>query len=73
MVKIERLPSGSYRARVHLGGGKYKSITGKDKKDVQLRAAQLEADLTSQKPDKPDPMILSEAIENYIKLKKDIL
>ena len=39
MVKIERLPSGSYRARVHLGGGKYKSITGKDKKSVQLEAA----------------------------------
>ena len=47
MVKITRLPSGSYRARVHLGGGKYKSITGKDKKDVQLKAAQLEAACTA--------------------------
>ena len=32
MANISRLPSGSYRARVHLGGGKYKFITGKDKK-----------------------------------------
>ena len=29
MVKIDRLPSGSYRARVSLGDGKYKTFTGK--------------------------------------------
>lgn len=74
MVKITRLPSGSYRARVHLGGGKYKSITGKDKKDVQLRAAQLEADI-KQTADIPEEALLTlgEAMQKYIDSKSAIL
>lgn len=62
MVKIERLPSGSYRARVHLGGGKYKSITGKDKKAVQLEAAQIEAGIKSAQQSE-NGMTVSEALE----------
>ncbi len=74
MVKIERLPSGSYRARVHLGGGKYKSITGKDKKQVQLEAAKIEAGLTEAKgSDAPDTTTLGEYIDRYIELKNNIL
>jgi integrase len=79
MVKIERLPSGSYRARVHLGGGKYKSITGKDKKAVQLEAAQMEAEIEAQKNQKSKPanpyaeMTLGEAMDKYISLKNAIL
>lgn len=74
MVKIERLPSGSYRARVHLGGGKYKSITGKDKKSVQLEAAQFEAGVIEQKSaNEPDTSSLGEFIDRYIALKNNIL
>lgn len=73
MVKIERLPSGSYRARVHLGGGKYKSITGKDKKDVQLRAAQLEAGLKFIENTEQKPLTFSEAIDEYIRIKSESL
>ncbi len=74
MVKIERLPSGSYRARVHLGGGKYKSITGKDKKAVQLEAAQYEAGVIEEKnTNAPDTTTLGEYIDKYIELKNNIL
>ncbi len=76
MVKIERLPSGSYRARVHLGGGKYKSITDKDKKTVQLLAAQYEADIESAQAKEKDPnrgMTVGQAMERYIELKSAVL
>lgn len=74
MVRIDRLPSGSYRARVHLGGGKYKSITGKDKKEVQLRAAQLEAEIESQNAD-DNPysgITVAEAISGYINSRTNV-
>lgn len=76
MVKIERLPSGSYRARVHLGGGKYKSITGKDKKAVQLEAAQVEANIEAVIASEKDPnraITVGEAISKYIESKKNVL
>lgn len=73
MVKITRLPSGSYRARVHLGGGKYKSITGKDKKDVQLRAAQLEAEVEQAGDNESGHLTLAEAMLSYCETKKNVL
>lgn len=73
MVKITRLPSGSYRTRVHIGGGKYKSITGKDKKDVQLQAAQLEAEVAMTAASPKAAMTLSEAVDGYISQKQNVL
>ena len=75
MANITRLPSGSYRARVHIGGGKYKSITGKDKKALQLRAAQLEAEIESQNADDDiySGMTVAEAMEKYVEAKKNVL
>lgn len=76
MVKIERLPSGSYRARVHLGGGKYKSITGKDKKAVQLEAARYEADIEAAQARENDPnrgMTVGDAIDRYIDAKRNVI
>lgn len=74
MVKIQRLESGSYRARVHLGNGKYKSITGKDKKQVQLEAAQIEAGvLEANSNGAPDKITLGEYIDRYIELKNNVL
>lgn len=47
-MKIERLPSGTYRARVYIGRdsngkAKYKSITDKDKARLRIRIAEISA------------------------------
>ena len=73
MVKVDRLPSGNYRARVHLGNGKYKPFTGKDKKDVQLRAAQYEAECKIEQSLPEAKMTLGETIGRYIEQKTNVL
>ncbi len=75
MVRLQKLDSGSYRARVNMGNGKYKSFTGKDKRDVQLRAAQFEAQIKVERScENPyAAMTLSEAMEKYIESKENIL
>ena len=70
---IDRLPSGSYRARVLIGNNKYKTFSGKDKKDVQLRAAEFEAGLLSVSENAYDSMTLGEAMKKYIDSKSSIL
>mgnify|MGYP000681755786 CR=1 FL=1 len=57
---MDKLPSGSWRARVLIGENKYKTFSGKDKKDVQLRAAQFEAE---RKMDKPE-LVTVEHLDN---------
>ena len=74
MANITRLPSGSYRARVHIGGGKYKSITAPTRREAQLLAAQMEADLTSNAKIPEEARItLGEAMQKYIDSKSAIL
>lgn len=73
MVKVDRLPSGNYRARVHIGNGKYKSFSGKDKKDVQLRAAQYEAKVSIEEASDKPVMTVAEAMEKYVESKKNVL
>lgn len=73
MVKVDRLPSGNYRARVHLCNGKYKTFTGKDKKDVQLRAAQFEAERTMSVDMGNAAMTLEDAVNGYISQKQNVL
>ena len=73
MVKIDRLPSGSWRARINIGGGKYKTFTGADKKDVQLRAAEFEAGLISNNSLAPKSQSLGEVIDKYIESRKEVL
>lgn len=70
---MDKLPSGNWRARVHLGGGKYKTITGASKKDVQLKAAEFEAGLLSVSENAYDSMTLGEAMKKYIDSKNSIL
>lgn len=71
---IDKLPSGSWRARVLIGNNKYKTFSGKDKKDVQLRAAQFEAEQKVDKPDDPYAgMTVGEAMERYVEAKKNTL
>ena len=71
MVKIDRLPSGSYRARVSIGNGKYKSFTGKVKKDVQLQAAQYEMDHREQNQN--SGMTVNRAMRKYVDIKSEVL
>lgn len=73
MVKVDRLPSGNYRARVHIGNGKYKPFTGKDKKEVQLRAAQYEAEIEIANNSGESAMTLNDAIDGYISQKQNVL
>ncbi len=74
MVKIDRLPSGSYRARVNIGSGKYKTFTAKTKKEVQLKAAQFEAEMETF-PNKGTfyNLTVREAMEKYTEAKKNVL
>ncbi len=74
MVKVDKLPSGSYRARVNIGFGKYKTFTAKTKKEVQLKAFQFEADFeSSSSQNSYAALTVAEAVEKYIESKKNIL
>lgn len=73
MASINKLPSGTWRALVFVGYDdagkkKYKSLTGKTKKEVALIAAQLEKDISEGKAKLAEPtrMTVGEAIDKYI-------
>ena len=75
MVKAERLPSGSYRIKVldykdKDGKAHYRSFTGKNKKAVQLEAAQFEA---SRKDNRQGKITVYEAMERCVESKKNVL
>lgn len=75
MVKAERLPSGSYRIKVldykdEDGKAHYRSFTGKNKKTVQLEAAQFEA---QRKDNRAGNITVCCAMERYVESKKNVL
>lgn len=75
VVKVDRLPSGSYRARVldytdSEGKAHYKTFTGKNKKTVQLEAAQWEV---SRKDNRREKITVYEAMERCVESKKNVL
>lgn len=75
MPKIERMPSGSYHARVSLGrdqNGKrlYASITKPTKREVEKAIRALEAERSYQKKSN---LTLESAMEQYIDSKRNIL
>lgn len=69
MATARKLQSGNWRVRVHVGNGKYKSITASTKKEAELLAAQL---VFAQK-EKPLSITFGEAIERYISSKSNVL
>lgn len=76
MVKAERLPSGSYRIKVldykdENGKAHYRSFTGKNKKAVQLEAAQFEA--SRRGTDRRVDMTVGEALERCIEAKANVI
>lgn len=77
MVKIDRLPSGTYRARVHLGGGKYKTLTDKNEKELEKKLktynAKLTLGLVETTPPPSTEMTVAEAMDKYIASKNNIL
>ena len=74
-MTIDKLPSGTYRARVYIGkdpGGKkiYKSITDSDKRRLKRKAAALEAE--SIQP-VGGAMTIGQAITDYIAMRTPVL
>lgn len=72
-MKIEKLPSGSYRARVYLGkdaSGKpsWKSITGPDRNSVKRRAMEYQLSSSGAKTD-----TFGQAMEEYISMRSSAL
>lgn len=75
VVKIDKLPSGSFRARVldytdEEGKAHYRTFTGKNRRAVQLEAAQFEA---NKKGNRADNITVDEAITRYAEAKKNVL
>ena len=70
-MKIRRLPSGNYNARVEIttesGKRKWKSITGPDRQTVRQMIAEFE------KNGKETPPTIADAIDAYINAKKAVL
>lgn len=69
MATAKKLPSGSYRIRVHIGNGKYRSFTAPTKKEAEYIAARY---LQENKANTPD-MTVGEAIDRYISSKENVL
>lgn len=70
MAKAKRLPSGNYRTRVHIGGGKYKSFTAPTKKESEYMASQYL--MHNYKSDVSD-MYITDVVKKYIEIKTDSL
>ena len=72
MLKIpepEKLPSGSWRIRIQVGGQKY-SITDKDKKVAKQRAKEIYA---GAKADKYVPKTVKQAMDAFVESNSDVL
>ena len=64
LPKIERLPSGSYRAQIQIGGKRH-SITGATQKEVEREVAALKLEL-KRAPGKLSSGTIGSAVDNYI-------
>jgi integrase len=70
-VKIRRLSSGNYNARVYVGKDKagkrkYESITDPDKRIVAMRAAEISIEARKRKKTLAADLTIGEAIDKYI-------
>jgi integrase len=77
MASIDRLKSGTYRARIYLGkdhSGKprYKTITDPDKRRLRRRAAQIEADVNTA-VSSGAPTTIGAALTAYIASREPVL
>lgn len=78
MVKVTRLPSGNYNAKVYdytdeTGKRHYKSFTDPDKKTVATLAANYAKDKAPASASRPDDITLEVAMERYVESKKNVL
>lgn len=71
LPKIERLPSGSYRAQVQINGQRH-SVTGATEKEVEREVAALKLQL-KKAPIPANALTLSEAIDRYIETRTNVL
>ena len=71
LPKIERLPSGSYRAQIQIDGKRH-SITGSTQKEVEREVAALKLQL-KQASAAPSSMTLTQAVDCYIAARQNVL
>lgn len=71
LPKIERLPSGSYRAQVQINGQRH-SVTGTTEKEVEREVAALKLQL-KKAPIPANALTLSEAVDRYIDARENVL
>ena len=71
LPKIEKLPSGSYRAQLQIDG-KRRSITGSSAKEVEREVAALKLGI-KKAPRSAADLTLSEAIDRYIDARQNVL
>lgn len=71
LPKIERLPSGSYRAQIQIDGKRH-SITGSTQKEVEREVAALKLQL-KQASAAPSSMTLKQAVDCYIAARQNVL
>lgn len=70
MAKAKKLPSGNYRTRVHIGGGKYKSFTAPTKKESEYMASQY---LMHNRSTGIDDDYIYDVVKKYINVKSESL
>lgn len=71
LPKIEKLPSGSFRAQIQIDGKRY-SVTGASPKEVEREIAALKLKL-KKAPQKASELTLTKAIDAYIEARKNVL
>ncbi len=71
LPKIEKLPSGSYRAQIQINGKRH-SITGATPKEVEREIAALKLQLKAA-PQKTAELTLSKAIDRYVEERENVL
>ncbi len=71
LPKIEKLPSGSYRAQIQIDGKRH-SITGATPKEVEREIAALKLQLKAA-PQKSAELTLSKAIDRYVEERENVL
>lgn len=76
MLKPEKRGD-SWRVKVYAGNKKYRSVTGATKAEAIQKAERLQAELLTEKTDKPDDpyadLTVAEAMERYVEAKKGTL
>ena len=73
MASAQKLPSGSWRCRIHIGEGKYKSFTADTKKEALQRAYKYMEDHPSAAEIREGGATVKRLMQDYIDSKRNII